>query len=225
MAYGLRGNVQRRPPQFEARYLEKKRKKEKAYAVGVAARSWGRVAFPRAHLGGGEEPGWNRPCSRDLSAPTVFESQRGAELPSHSCSDWFVSAGIASRLGVTTVSHFTRHWSQIVAQRRRRRRLSELAASYLLVRRLLSCAPNLPSISLLRGWKKAYQRDSRTIRDCQAFTSFLRSAPCLGCSREILSGSTCRLSSMEFMEIFHASHIPLSFPVLNSKILFLQMTS
>lgn len=91
--------------------------------------SQGRVSFPRARLGGGEEPGWNRPCSLDpLQSlnPCVGRSC----TPFHALIGSFPQAP-SSRLGFASVSHKPSLVSQIVARRRRRRRLTRFAASLL----------------------------------------------------------------------------------------------
>lgn len=73
--------------------------------------------FPAPCLAGGEEPGWNHPCSWDH--PPVFESLRGAELPSLLCFDWFTSVGPSLGLDFPDASHNASLVTQIVAGSRR----------------------------------------------------------------------------------------------------------
>lgn len=113
--------------------------------------------------------------------PTVFESLRGAELPSLQCSDWFVSVGPSSRLDVPRASHKAPLVSQIVARRRRRRRLTGLAASRFPLVRSCSGTPNrAPDFRLRRGVSKRLENG----RGRRSVALVTESAPCPpGCSR------------------------------------------
>lgn len=80
-------------------------------------------------LGLRENPDGTAPAAG--TAPQVFESLRGAELPTPPCPDWFVCVNSSSGLEVGGASHKASLVSQIVAGRGRRRRLTRLPASHL----------------------------------------------------------------------------------------------
>ena len=133
-----------------------------AEALNTTVELPGPRGFPAPSLGGGEEPGWNHPCSWDH--PPGPESLRGAELPSLLVFDWFSSVGPSLGLDFPDASHKASLVTQIVAGSRRYcRRLTGFAASYSPGVGCRSGARNLSPAFGSEAWKEAYLGGLRTI--------------------------------------------------------------
>lgn len=115
--------------------------------------------------------------------PTAFESLRGAELPSLPRSDWFVSLGPSSRLGDPSVSQRASLVSQLVARRRRRRRLTRLGGVSLPPERFSSGARHPPGAPWRWGLQGGVLRRLEGSLGRPSLRSVSGSAPCPGCSR------------------------------------------